>query len=635
MADGHRRERTAPWYTIPSRRIVSVEHPGIVKNVDKAIDTLNGSSGISKILKPPRADTPANVNLRPEDPMARSIQSTSLPSNNIVLKVTVPKWTGRKRKRGSDDPFTMDPTAENERRTAKDRLRSLRDNEGKYHVEAVGMVERTHVFRSMPDYAYSTTRSAFTQKFKEHILPFDYEKMKEFDLDLSRGTGSNLDIIPPPSFSHGDVPLNYMYRQNPTVKQSVDTSGKVSTVNTQQAPKVLTYLVTYDTEEVPSGPRESCPPIETLEPNLQHTIATVKKLFEERPLWTRRAIRNILTTHDERYCLRHAVPYIGYIFRSGPWRDAIVKFGHDPRSSPEYRQYQTIMFRLFAREAEVARDGGGGGGRRHTLPRPAEAGPDAPGMSTSHLFTGEPPLPLDGKLWMVCDITDSLLRSMLFPPGPPPGFLRSTCDILIDGWYGNGTMAKAKTIMRAKVQTLMAENRATDDSEFDRIVAFPDHAAAEQDLAGFTLDSATASSREMQLATEVRGHIRSSPNWWGNVSAGKRQTQPQDEGTAETTETPEDTPSVLAADGTKIKVEDEDIITNQFAMEISEGEEEEREREELMEATASAAAAAIESAQGDEEADEEREEPDYDDDDDNDDDEDEDNEDNEDSEEEY
>ncbi|GAD92040.1 RNA polymerase III transcription factor subunit, putative [Paecilomyces variotii No. 5] len=613
MADGQRRGRTAPWYTIPSRRIVSVEHPGIVKNVDKAIDTLNGSSGISKILKPQRADTPANLNIRPEDPMARSIQSASLPSNNIVLKVTVPKWTGRKRKRESDEPFTLDAAAENERRTAKDRLRSLRDNEGKYHVEAVGMVDRYHVFRSMPDYVYSTTGSAFTQKFKEHILPFDYEKMKKFDIDLTRGTGSNLDLIPPPSLSHGDVPLNYMYRQNPAVKQSVDTSGKVTTVNTQQAPKVLTYLVTYDAEEVPSGPRESCPPVETLEPNLQDTIATIKKFFEQRPLWTRRALRNLLTTHDQRYCLRHAVPYVGYIFRSGPWRDAIVKFGHDPRSSPEYRQYQTIMFKLLAREAEVARDGGG---RRHTLPRPAEAGSDAPGTSTSHLFTGQPPLPLDGKLWMVCDITDPLLRSMLFPPGPPPGFLRSTCDTFIDGWYGNGTMAKVKIIMRAKLQTLVAENRAVDDAEFDRIVAFPDHAVTEQDLAGFTLDSATASPREMQLATEIRGYIKSAPDWWGNVSTGKRQTKSQDVGTAETTETPEDTPSVVAADGKKIKVEDEDIITNQFVMELSEGEEEEREREEMMEETASAAAAAIESGQGDEEADEEMEESDYDDDDD-------------------
>jgi general transcription factor 3C polypeptide 5 (transcription factor C subunit 1) len=83
--------------------------------------------------------------------MARSLQSTSSVTNNILLRVTVPKWTGRKRKRGSDEPFTDSSSVpghtESERRDAKTRLRNLRDNVGKYTVEAVGRVERTHVFR--------------------------------------------------------------------------------------------------------------------------------------------------------------------------------------------------------------------------------------------------------------------------------------------------------------------------------------------------------------------------------------------------------------------------------------------------------------------------------------------------------
>lgn len=44
--------RTAPSYPIPSRRIVTVEHPAIIKNVDKAIDTLRGNTGISKVRIP-------------------------------------------------------------------------------------------------------------------------------------------------------------------------------------------------------------------------------------------------------------------------------------------------------------------------------------------------------------------------------------------------------------------------------------------------------------------------------------------------------------------------------------------------------------------------------------------------------
>jgi hypothetical protein len=86
--------------------------------------------------------------------MSRPAQSISTQSNNILLKVTVPKRTGRKRKRGSDGPFVEDPACVNPgnappRPTAREVLRTLRDNEGKYQVEPVGLIERTHVFRGM------------------------------------------------------------------------------------------------------------------------------------------------------------------------------------------------------------------------------------------------------------------------------------------------------------------------------------------------------------------------------------------------------------------------------------------------------------------------------------------------------
>ena len=37
------------------------------------------------------------------------------------------------------------------------------------------------------------------------------EKMKMFNLDKSKGAIRNVDLIPPPSFSHGDVPFHYVY----------------------------------------------------------------------------------------------------------------------------------------------------------------------------------------------------------------------------------------------------------------------------------------------------------------------------------------------------------------------------------------------------------------------------------------
>lgn len=52
IMDGRRDSRTAPFYAIPPRRLVSVEHPAVVQNLDKAVDTLQGNAGIDKVREP-------------------------------------------------------------------------------------------------------------------------------------------------------------------------------------------------------------------------------------------------------------------------------------------------------------------------------------------------------------------------------------------------------------------------------------------------------------------------------------------------------------------------------------------------------------------------------------------------------
>lgn len=47
--DGTREARTAPFHAIPPRRLISVEHPALIRNLDKAIDTLQGDTGIKKV----------------------------------------------------------------------------------------------------------------------------------------------------------------------------------------------------------------------------------------------------------------------------------------------------------------------------------------------------------------------------------------------------------------------------------------------------------------------------------------------------------------------------------------------------------------------------------------------------------
>ena len=43
------RNKPAPWLEVPSRAISAVEHPSIIKNVDKAITSLGGIGKLSKV----------------------------------------------------------------------------------------------------------------------------------------------------------------------------------------------------------------------------------------------------------------------------------------------------------------------------------------------------------------------------------------------------------------------------------------------------------------------------------------------------------------------------------------------------------------------------------------------------------
>jgi len=92
----------------------------------------------------------------------RPLTSHNALTHNIVLKVTVPKRTGRKRKRGTDGPWIEDqdarvsvddPNAPPDL-LSRDRLdaprvlrRKLQDNVGEYTVEPIGVINNTHRYR--------------------------------------------------------------------------------------------------------------------------------------------------------------------------------------------------------------------------------------------------------------------------------------------------------------------------------------------------------------------------------------------------------------------------------------------------------------------------------------------------------
>ena len=85
--------------------------------------------------------------LNPMDPMCRPIRSNVASTGDILLKITVPKRTGRKRKRGSNEPWIdARGRSKNPLNQPSVYLRSLRDNADNYLVEVPGTVDKTHRF---------------------------------------------------------------------------------------------------------------------------------------------------------------------------------------------------------------------------------------------------------------------------------------------------------------------------------------------------------------------------------------------------------------------------------------------------------------------------------------------------------
>lgn len=79
------------------------------------------------------------------------------------------------------------------------------------------------------------------------------------------------------------------------------------------------------------------------------------------------------------------------MWRAGPWRDACVIYGLDPRLDPKYRMYQTVFFQMDTY-------------------RPKNIPVDE--QKESHVFDGKR-VTKDGRCFQLCDVTDPMVRILI------------------------------------------------------------------------------------------------------------------------------------------------------------------------------------------------------------------------------
>ena len=221
MSDQPIDERVAPQFLVPGVPIVSVEHPCIIQNVDKAIRMLGRESEISGSLAPEN-DKPLGLRFQPDDPTSREVISYNMKTANLLLKVTVPKRIRKKRKRASHQDLPTESTEISAQKDVRYLLQSLEDNPQRYSAELVGCIHSTHVWRTMPDFVYSSKASKFLGEVQTKILPQEYPRLKQWSMPRPPNiAAADTEAIPPPAFSTVSLPQNYAYRQDSSARNIV------------------------------------------------------------------------------------------------------------------------------------------------------------------------------------------------------------------------------------------------------------------------------------------------------------------------------------------------------------------------------------------------------------------------------
>jgi general transcription factor 3C polypeptide 5 (transcription factor C subunit 1) len=334
--------------------------------------------------------------LRPEDPFARGINSFLMQTNHALLKVSVPKRTGRKRKRGSDDPFEVDTDYDPNKRMpidAKSLFTMLNDNHENYTVKPVALLPESHLFRSMPDLQYASFNNGLMRKIRDQLLSNEFDKFKTFTLNPEKGQIPGQEIQPPPALQLTQLPIPYGYKQNNTVK-FIRENGVVQSINTALVPRTIVHTIPFDALTVPSESPVPLPPVESLDARVQECIGRLRAALKTRPVMSRR-VQNVLGKPATEDILKRCWAYLGYMFRTGPFRDVLITFGVDPRSDPKYRIYQSISIQIPE-----------GRGKD----RFGEEDLDSDdGIQKTYIFDGRG-VYIDGRVWQICDVTDRVLK---------------------------------------------------------------------------------------------------------------------------------------------------------------------------------------------------------------------------------
>ncbi|CAK1602835.1 unnamed protein product [Parnassius mnemosyne] len=297
------------------RELVCVLFPGIVKNDEKAIQCLGGLKGISQVYSQPTKKR-LGLSYQPDNPYVKKTFADCKRGSGVLLKVKIKKTK-------VDGKETRQVISSS----------------------VVGSVRTVYKFEAMCDFQYLPVSSEGTSQTKcllEKILPSGVDS---FNFMLEPAPL----FIVPSNFTRFDKPISYNYtdKRFPGREKDITHDDIHHRIRTERGTPLTRYTFNL-VDELATKPHvyyiKQMESKKSMYPPLEQEYDIVKKMFEERPIWSLNLVK--YHTKIRLSSLKIIMPCLAIYMKDGPWRMLWVRFGYDPRKDPGARIYQTLDFRL-------------------------------------------------------------------------------------------------------------------------------------------------------------------------------------------------------------------------------------------------------------------------------------------------
>ncbi|XP_064458696.1 general transcription factor 3C polypeptide 5-like [Ornithodoros turicata] len=422
--------------TVNNRRLMLVEYPAIVKNVDKMLESLGGIGEVSKTYSDPTRRL--EVKFRPDDPYSKSAYANRYQTSCLLLKV--------KKNKSEKEP---------------------------YAVSIEGTINTVYKFRGMVDFQFLPMErkgDGTYQSLLDTIIPSGLPSTDWLD-------GEAPIFIMPQVFSRLDMPAVQALRDEPKHRPTKPraSAGLQNVVGGfRQRRMKFACFYNFEDAEVPKKPNPEAWKQLELRPADPDIQKRVFELFDERPLWTRSALQVLLQVSPARFKL--VLPVVAYYTLTGPFRTAWVRLGFDPKKDSSTKPYQILDFRLKSSPArlcsEVTPKRGHGAylvptkvlgtpsrttvAQTDALAPPSKSASDVPPdlELTCSFIPGRLP-PYRQMFYHLCDIRLQEVQDMIHANDG-----RETVCHERDGWCKVGTIAKCRQAMVREIDKTLASTDA-------------------------------------------------------------------------------------------------------------------------------------------------------------------------------